>query len=111
MAVRPLHDGLIIRPDTQPRKIGRIILPDNREPRVMTGVVVRAGKGRHYVDGVYLPVDVEEGERVAFLTAVKENGTQRMVARRLERDGEELLLLDQRDVLFAIEGNEIPELN
>lgn len=107
MRVRPLHDGLIIKPDPLKRQIGLIHLPDTKDPRVMTGVVQCVGKGRRYADGVYLSTEVKEGDRVVFLTAVKEAGVFRDIARKFD-DGQ--FLIGERDVLFVVEGDEIPEV-
>jgi len=106
MKIRPLHDGVIVRPDRPKRTIGSIILPDTKEPRVMTGVVERVGDGRLFIDGAFRPVEVAVGERVAFLTAVRDAGVFRDVARKLE----DSLLIGERDILFVIEGDDIPEL-
>ena len=107
MSIRPLHDGLIVQLDPQPRQVGMIHLPDSKEPRVMTGVVQRVGRGRHYVDGVYIPAELKEGDRIAFLTAVKDGSIFRAVSKKLE---EGQVLMDHRDVLFVIEGDKIPDL-
>lgn len=106
MKIRPLHDGVIVQPDRPKRTIGSIALPDTKEPRVMTGVVERVGDGRLFIDDVFRPVEVAVGERVAFLTAVRDAGVFRDVARKLE----DRLLIGERDILFVIEGDDIPEL-
>ena len=108
MPIRPLHDGIIVKTDPQKRMEGRIHLPDSKQPRVMTGVVQRVGNGRLFVDGVYVPAELKVGERVVFFTAVKEGGTFKDIVRQFLEDGN--IIMDHRDVLFVIEGDEIPDL-
>ncbi len=106
MILRPLHDGVLVKPDKPKRQVGLIHLPDSMEPLNMTGVVQRVGGGRRYVDGVYKPTSVQVGERVCFRTAVRDAGVFRDITRRLEGE----ILIGERDILFVIEGDEIPEI-
>jgi co-chaperonin GroES (HSP10) len=96
----------MVKPDERKRNIGLIRLPDSIESRVMTGVVQRVGTGRTYIDGPYYPVEVKVGERVAFLTAVRDAGVFRDIYRKFE----DQFLIGERDILFVIEGDDIPEV-
>lgn len=115
MKLRPLHDGIVVKPDPPRRKVGHIHIPDLREPRVMTGVVIRTGKGRLYPAGPrteerYVPCELKPGDHIAFLTASKEGSNAKGVQARLGTDD---FLLGERDALFIIEledGEEIPEI-
>lgn len=72
----------------------------------MTGVVQRVGDGRRFIDDTFRPVQVAVGERVAFLTAVRDAGVFRDIARKFE----DCFLIQERDILFVVDGDEIPEL-
>ena len=115
MKLRPLHDGIVVTPDPPKRKVGRIHLIDSKAPRVMTGTVVRTGKGRLYPKGPrteerYKPCELKTGDRIAFLTAAKEGSNSKGVRARLDTED---FLLGERDALFVIElepGEEVPEI-
>lgn len=93
MNLRPCHDGVLVKVDPfVPRPSSIIMLePSN----VRKGTVVRLGKDVR---------DLEVGERVAFFRWNQEHKQGRELTSRLKEIGDDLVLLDFKDVLFALTG-------
>lgn len=94
MAIRPLHDRVVIRPIEQDEKTaGGIIIPDTAKEKPMQGEVVAAGNGMRTEDGKILPLDVKAGDRVLY---GKWSGTEVRI------DGEDLLIMKESDLLGVL---------
>jgi hypothetical protein len=101
-----LADRLLVRLDPLPEKTGSLVLL--RPRTVRTGVVLQRGPGRYvkfrqrqtqeYRD-VLRPIDVQQGERVAFLIGSVDTKTGQAVTHYLQEDER---VIREDDVLFAI---------
>jgi chaperonin GroES len=95
MAIRPLHDRVLIkRVEEEQKTKGGIIIPDTAKEKPAEGKVIAVGNGRVLEDGKIRPLDVKPGDRVLF---GKYSGTEVKV------DGEEHLILREDDILVVLE--------
>ena len=95
MAIRPLHDRLIVkRLEEEEKTKGGIIIPDSAKEKPAEGKVIAVGTGRLKKDGTKLPMEVKKGDRILF---AKYGGTE------VKIDGEEHLIMKEEDVLGVIE--------
>jgi chaperonin GroES len=94
--LRPLGDRVVIQPTPREEmtKSG-IVLPDTAKEKPQEGTVLSAGPGRLTDEGKREPMDVKEGDKVLY---AKYAGTEFKV------DGEELLIVSQKDILAIVEG-------
>jgi chaperonin GroES len=94
--LRPLGDRVVIKPTPREEmtKSG-IVLPDTAKEMPQEGTILAAGPGRINDDGKREPMDVKEGDKVLY---AKYAGTEFKV------DGEELLIVSQKDILAVVEG-------
>ncbi|MBE2190183.1 MAG: co-chaperone GroES [Desulfobulbaceae bacterium] len=93
MALKPLHDRIIVRPAAAEETTrGGIIIPDTAKEKPMQGIVVAVGNGKQTEDGKVLPMQLKDGDKVLY---GKYAGTEVSV------DGEDLLIMRESDV-FAI---------
>ena len=91
MAIRPLHDRVLIkRVEEEQKTKGGIIIPDTAKEKPAEGKVVAVGTGRILEDGKVRALDVKKGDRVLF---GKYSGTEVNV------DGEEHLIIREEDIL------------
>jgi len=60
--IRPLHDGIVVKPDPAV-KHSLFVLPDDE---VFTGVVVAAGPGKRLPSGAIRPIMVAVGDHVQY---------------------------------------------
>jgi chaperonin GroES len=96
MAIRPLHDRVLIkRVEEEQKTKGGIIIPDTAKEKPAEGKVVAVGTGRLLDDGKVRPLDVKAGDRVLF---GKYSGTEVKV------DGDELIIMREDDILGVIEA-------
>jgi chaperonin GroES len=93
--LRPLGDRVVIQPTPREEmtKSG-IVLPDTAKEKPQEGTVLSAGPGRLTDEGKREPMDVKEGDKVLY---AKYAGTEFKV------DGEELLIVSQKDILAIVE--------
>jgi chaperonin GroES len=93
--LRPLGDRVVVRPTPREEmtKTG-IVLPDTAKEKPQEGTVVAAGPGRILDDGKRESMDVQEGNKVLY---AKYAGTEFKI------DGEELLIVSQKDILAIVE--------
>ncbi len=95
MAIRPLHDRVLVRRlDDEKKSPGGIVIPDTAAEKPMQGEVVAAGNGKIQENGDIRPLDVKVGDKVLF---GKYSGTEVKV------DGEELLVMREDDIMGIIE--------
>ncbi len=92
MNLRPLEDRIIVRPsEAEQTTVSGIVIPDTAKEKPQQGEVVAVGPGRRSEQtGELIPVDVKAGDTVVYS---KYGGTEFSV------DGEDLLILNSRDVL------------
>jgi chaperonin GroES len=95
MALRPLHDRVIIkRLEEDKISAGGIVIPDTAAEKPIRGEVIAAGNGKILEDGKVRPIAVKKGDKVLF---GKYSGTEVKV------DGQELLVMREEDLLAVIE--------
>jgi chaperonin GroES len=99
MAIRPLHDRILIqRLDEGEQKVGGIIIPDDTaKEKPQQGKVIAAGTGTIRDDGTRQPPDVEAGDRILF---GKYSGQE------VRLDGQDYLIMREEDVLGVIGGGD-----
>lgn len=94
MALTPLHDRVLVRPNAPEEKTaGGIIIPDTAKEKPQEGTVVAAGNGKLTEDGKVLPLAVKQGDKVLY---GKYGGTEITV------NGEELLIMRESDIYAII---------
>ncbi|WP_337870314.1 co-chaperone GroES [Meiothermus sp.] len=92
-AIKPLGDRVVVqRVEEEQVTRGGIVLPDSAKEKPQKGKVIAVGAGR-YEDGKRIPMDVKEGDIVVF---AKYGGTE------IELDGEEYIILSERDLLAVM---------
>ena len=89
MAIRPLHDRVIVQRVKEEEKTkGGIIIPDTAKEKPVEGKVVAVGNGK------VRKLEVKKGDRVLF---GKYSGQEVKV------DGEELVILREDDIVGIVE--------
>ena len=94
--LRPLGDRVVVKPTPREEmtKSG-IVLPDTAKEKPQEGSILAVGPGRILDDGTREAMDVKVGNKVLY---AKYAGTEFKV------DGEELLIVSQKDILAIVEG-------
>jgi chaperonin GroES len=97
MAIRPLHDWILVRrlEAEGDQRIGGIIVPDSAKEKPQQGEVIATGDGKTMDDGGRLPLDVRVGDVILFGKYTKQEVTV---------EGEEYLILREDEVLAVIDG-------
>jgi len=96
MALRPLHDRLLVkRLEEKEQMQGGIIIPDTAKEKPQQAKVLAIGPGRTTDDGKLQPIEVKVGDTVVF---GKYSGTEVKV------DGDDLLIIREDDVLGVLES-------
>lgn len=95
MALRPLHDRVIIkRLEEEKISAGGIVIPDSAAEKPVRGEVIAAGNGKILEDGKVRPIAVKKGDKVLF---GKYSGTE------VKLDGTDYLVVKEDDI-FAVLG-------
>ena len=96
MSIRPIGDRIAVKPVAVEEKTkSGIVLPGSAQERPHQGEVVAVGSG--YVSettGQRIPLEIKVGDKVVY---GKHAGIE------VKFDGEELLLLTEKDILVVIE--------
>src|SRR5215813_9312058 len=96
MALRPLHDRLLVKRLEEKEQVqGGIIIPDTAKEKPQQAKVLAIGPGRTTDDGKLQPIEVKVGDTVVF---GKYSGTEVKV------DGDDLLIMREDDVLGVLES-------
>ena len=91
----PFNDRVIVRPIEEDEQLyGNMIVPDMGKERPEMGEVVSAGPGRMSEFGKHIPVKA----RVGSIVLIPKIGTI-----RVELDGEEYYIVQDREILATIE--------
>jgi chaperonin GroES len=92
--IRPLGDRVVIRPSAKEEvsALG-VILPDTAKEKPQKGTIIAVGTGRVLDNGQKQSMEVKEGDSVLF---AKYAGTE------IKIDGEELLILSEKDILAIV---------
>lgn len=95
MAIRPLHDRVVVRRiEAESKSAGGIVIPDSASEKPAQGEVVAVGPGETLDSGELRPPAVKVGDRVLF---AKYSGSEVKVG------GEELLVMKESELLAVIE--------
>lgn len=94
MALRPLHDRVIVKRLEEDKKTaGGILIPDSAAEKPLRAEVVSVGPGKRSDDGKIHPLDVKKGDKVLI---GKYSGTDVKV------EGEDLVVLREDDIMAVI---------
>ena len=95
MALRPLHDRVIVkRLDNERTTASGIVIPESAAEKPDQGEVIAVGPGKKAEDGKLSPVDVKAGDKVLF---------GKYAGQAVKVDGEELLVIREDEILAVIE--------
>ncbi len=95
MALRPLHDRVIVkRLDNERTTASGIVIPDSAAEKPDQGEVLAVGAGKRTEDGKVLPMDVKVGDKVLF---------GKYAGQSVKVDGEEVLVIREDEILAVIE--------
>ena len=96
LKLRPLGDRLVVERLEKEEQVspGGIIIPDTAKEKPTQGLVIAVGPGKRNKEGIRVPLDVKEGDRIVF---GKWGGTE------IKIEGKEYLLLKEEDIYGVIE--------
>lgn len=96
MNIQPLGDRVVIKPlEAEGKTKGGIVLPDTAKEKPQEGKIVAVGKGKVLDNGTIQPLQVKVGDKVLY---AKYSGTEVTT-----KEGEELLIMREEDILAIIE--------
>ncbi len=95
MNLQPLEDRIVVRPnDAEETTASGLVIPDSAKEKPQQGAVLAVGPGRRSdTSGDLIAMDVSNGDTVVYS---KYGGTEITI------DGEDLLILNARDVLAIV---------
>ena len=94
MALRPLHDRVIVkRLEEAKTSAGGILIPDSAAEKPLRAEVISVGPGKRSDDGKIHPLDVKKGDKVLI---GKYSGTE------VKIDNEDLVVLREDDIMAVI---------
>lgn len=95
MSIKPLFDNILIRPlEAEAKTASGIILPDNAKEKPQMGEVIAVGEGKITPKGDKEVIVVKKGQKVMY---------KKWGANEVKVNGEELLLIEQKDILAIID--------
>ena len=90
----PLGDRILVKPaEREEQTKSGIFLPDTAQEKPQEGTIIEVGPGRTIDDGKHIPMDLKKGDLVLY---AKYGGTE------IKEEGEEYLLLTERDILAKV---------
>jgi len=94
--LKPLGDRVVVKPTPKEEvtKSG-IVLPDTAKEKPQEGTIISVGSGKLDDKGVRQAMEVREGMKVLY---AKYAGTE------FKLEGEEYLILSEKDILAIVEG-------
>ena len=94
MNLQPLEDRIVVRPsEAEETTASGLVIPDTAKEKPQTGEVLAVGPGRVGDDNERVPMDISVGDTVVYS---KYGGTE------ISNGGEDLLILNARDVLAIV---------
>jgi chaperonin GroES len=94
--LNPLGDRVVIKPlEMEEVTKSGIVLPDTAKEKSQEGIVIAVGSGRLLENGTRVPLEVKVDDRVVYS---KYGGSE------FKNEGEEYLILSERDILAIIEA-------
>ena len=96
MNLQPLEDRIVVRPaEAEEMTVSGLVIPDTAKEKPQQGEVLAVGPGRRSdQSGEIIPLDLAVGDTVVYS---KYGGTEITV------DGEDVLVLNGRDVLAKVQ--------
>ena len=95
MKIQPLGDRVVVRPlEAEAKTKGGIVLPDTAKEKPQEGEIVAVGKGKVLDSGTVQAMEVKVGDKVLY---GKYSGNEITT-----KDGEELLIMREEDILAII---------
>jgi chaperonin GroES len=97
MNLKPLEDRIVVKPnEAETQTASGLVIPDTAKEKPQQGSVLAVGPGkRAESSGELIPLDIKPGDTVLYS---KYGGTEVTV------NGEDLLVLNARDVLAIVEN-------
>ena len=94
MALRPLHDRVIVkRLDNERKTASGIVIPESAAEKPDQGEVLAVGPGKQTEDGKVLPMDVKIGDKILF---------GKYAGQTVKVDGDEVLVIREEEILAVI---------
>ena len=95
MALRPLHDRVIVkRLDNERTTASGIVIPESAAEKPDQGEILAVGTGKRTEDGKVLPLEVKVGEKILF---------GKYAGQTVKVDGEEVLVIREDEILAVIQ--------
>ncbi len=95
MEIKPLGDRIVVKPlEAESKSKGGILLPDTAKEKPQEAKVVAIGKGKVLENGTISAPEVKVGDKVLY---GKYSGNEITT-----KEGEELLILREEDILAII---------
>ena len=95
MALRPLHDRVIVkRLDNERTTASGIVIPESAAEKPDQGEIIAVGTGKRTEDGKILPLEVKVGEKILF---------GKYAGQTVKVDGEEVLVIREDEILAVIQ--------
>ena len=95
MALRPLHDRVIVkRLDNERKTASGIVIPESAAEKPDQGEVIAVGPGKKTDDGKLIAVDLKAGDKVLF---------GKYAGQSVKVDGDELLVIREDEILAVIQ--------
>ena len=95
MALRPLHDRVIVkRLDNERKTASGIVIPESAAEKPDQGEVLAVGPGKQTEDGQVLKMDVKVGDKVLF---------GKYAGQTVKVDGEEVLVIREEEILAVVQ--------
>jgi chaperonin GroES len=93
--LKPLGNRVVVEPVEQEEvTAGGIVLPETAKEKPQKGMVLSVGPGERGDDGEFVPMEVNEGDKVLF---AKYSGTE------IKVEGKKLLIMRESDLLAIVE--------
>ena len=95
MALRPLHDRVIVkRLDNERTTASGIVIPESAAEKPDQGEILAVGTGKRTDDGKVLPLEVKVGDKVLF---------GKYAGQTVKVDGEEVLVIREDEILAIVQ--------
>ena len=95
MALRPLHDRVIVkRLDQETKTASGLIIPDAAAEKPDQGEILAVGNGKVQENGNVRPLEVKVGDRVLF---------GKYSGQTVKINGDELLVMREEDILAIVQ--------
>ena len=96
MAIRPLHDRIVVkRVEAEEKTASGIVLPGAAAEKPDMGEVIAVGAGKRGDNGERQALDVKVGDKVIF---------GKYSGQAVKVDGNELLVMREDDIMGVVEG-------